>query len=177
MKLKVNKKSIDRLEADTKFKIKSILSNKQMLNEVGTLATDMLKFSSRKGTSPVTGEKFKRLTKPWIKRREKIAESTRVHPAYAKSRSNLTLSGQLMDSITHSVIGRTIRIVLDGFHEPYSIKTKTGISRVGKRIRNADLARYVTEAGRAFFGFGRVMEQKLLAQAKKIVIRYIRRNI
>jgi|694.fasta_scaffold02549_29 hypothetical protein len=177
MRLKINQKSIDRLESDVKFKLKSVLENKQMLNEVGTLAVDMLKFSSRKGTSPVTGEKFKRLSKPWIKKRAKIAESTRIHPAYSKSRSNLTLTGQLMDAITHSVVGRTVRIVFDGFHEPYSIKTKKGISRVGKRIRNADLARFVAEAGRAFFGFGRVMEQKLLAQAKKIVIRYIRRNI
>jgi hypothetical protein len=177
VKLKVNQKSIDRLEQETKDRLNRVLSNREMLNEVGTLATELLKFTSRKGTSPQTGEKFKPLSKGWINKRDKISESTRTHQAYSKRRSNLTLTGQLMDAINHSVIGRTIRITIDGIHEPYKMKTRNGLSTVGKRIRNSDLARYVAEAGRSFFGFSRALEEKLLTQAKKIVIRYIRRNL
>ena len=177
MKLKLNQKSLDRLEADTKARLNRVLSNKEMLGEVGDMAIDMIRQNTRKGTSSVTEEKLAPLSKPWMKTRERIASSQGTHPAYAKKRSNLTLSGQLLDSLKRSVAGRMVTIFFDGMHIPYRMQTRNGISRVGKLIKNSKLAQYVAEQGRPFFGFSKAFELKLLTQVKRIVIRYIRRNL
>ena len=177
MKLKLNQKSLDRVEADTKARLNRVLSNKEMLGEVGDLAVDLIRQTTRKGTSTVTDQRFKPLSKPWIKKRDKIASSQGTHPTYAAKRSNLTLSGQLIDSIKRSVVGRMVTIFFDGSHLPYRMKTRNGISRVGKIISNSKLAQYVADGGRPFFGFSKAFESKLLTQVKKVVIRYIRRNL
>lgn len=177
MKLKLNRKSLDRIEADTKARLNRVLSNKEMLGEVGDMAIDMIRQNTRKGTSTVTDQKFAPLSKPWIKTRDRIASSQGTHPTYAKKRSNLTLSGQLLDSMKRSVVGRMVTIFFDGTHIPYRIQTRNGISRVGKLIKNSRLAQYVAEQGRPFFGFSKAFESKLLAQVKRVVIRYIRRNL
>jgi hypothetical protein len=216
MRLKFNKQSLRMLESDTKARINRVISNKELLNEVGTLAVETLKFTARKGISPETGSRFNGLSKEWKDEREKIAEATPTHPAYSKSRSNLTLTGQLMDSIRHSsaVTYRSIiiRIFLAGTHKPYRKKYmesftrkkpkrrvrlakilkgfqtsmggtgyvntgRSGFYKVGKEIENSKLAQYVTERGRPFFGFSQVLKDKLLTQIKRIVIRYIRRNL
>lgn len=177
MKLKLNQKSLDRLEADTKARLNRVLSNKEMLGEVGDMAIDMIRQNTRKGTSSVTDEKLAPLSKPWIQKRDRIASSQGTHPAYAKKRSNLTLTGQLLDSLKRSVAGRMVTIFFDGMHIPYRMQTRKGISRVGKLIKNSKLAQYVAEQGRPFFGFSKAFESKLLAQVKRVVIRYIRRNL
>lgn len=177
MKLKLNQKSLDRLEADTKARLNRVLSNKEMLGEVGDMAIDMIRQNTRRGTSSVTDEKLAPLSKPWMKTRERIASSQGTHPAYAKKRSNLTLSGQLLDSLKRSVAGRMVTIFFDGMHIPYRMQTRKGISRVGKLIKNSKLAQYVAEQGRPFFGFSKAFELKLLTQVKRVVIRYIRRNL
>jgi hypothetical protein len=84
---------------------------------------------------------------------------------------------------------------MDGTHQPYrkkymesfTRKTKggkttvntgrSGFYKVGKEISNLKLAQYVSEAGRPFFGFSERLKDKLLTQMKKVVIRYIRRNL
>jgi len=177
VKLKLNQKSLDRLEADTRERLTRVLSNKEMLGEAGDMMIDMIRQNTRKGTSTVTDQKFAPLSKPWMKTRDKIASSQGTHPTYSKRRSNLTLSGQLLDSLKRSVVGRAVRIFFDGTHIPYRIQTKKGISRVGKLIKNSRLAQYVAEQGRPFFGFSKAFESKLLTQVKRVVIRYIRRNI
>jgi hypothetical protein len=199
MKLVFNKASLDRLEKDTKDRINRVIQNHQLINELGKIAVDTLKFTARKGISPETGERFKTLSKGWRKERDRISEASPTHPAYSKNRSNLTLTGQLLDAIkfTYSVTTRSIfiRLFMDGTHQPYrkkymesfTRKTKggkttvntgrSGFYKVGKEISNLKLAQYVSEAGRPFFGFSERLKDKLLTQMKKVVIRYIRRNL
>jgi hypothetical protein len=216
MKLVFNKASLDRLEKETKDRINRVIQNPQLINELGKIAVDTLKFTARKGISPETGERFKPLSKSWKNEREKIAEASPTHPAYSKTRSNLTLTGQLLDAIkfTYSVTTRSIfiRLFMDGTHQPYRKKYmesfvrkkkkrkvnlgrtvkgfeksfggmsyvntgRSGFYKVGKEISNLKLAQYVTEAGRPFFGFSERLKDKLLTQMKKVVIRYIRRNL
>jgi hypothetical protein len=200
MKLVFNKASLDRLEKETKDRINRVIQNPQLINELGKIAVDTLKFTARKGISPETDQKFKQpLSKSWRKERERIAEATPTHQAYSKNRSNLTLTGQLIDAIkfTYSVTTKSIfiRLFMDGTHQPYrkkymesfTRKTKggkttvntgrSGFYKVGKEISNLKLAQYVSEAGRPFFGFSERLKDKLLTQMKKVVIRYIRRNL
>ena len=213
LKLKLNEKTLKRVEDDTRERLNRVLSNRDLLNEVGALAIDMMRQSIRKGISPLTGVRFNRLSKSWEAKRENIARTSPTHPAYAKTRSNLTLTGQLVDSISRFIKGKIITLQFTGTHQPYVAKYKefflrkkpkrrvrlnkgpikgfqssfgglsavdtgrSGNYKIGKEMSNEKLAQYVEEQGRPFFGFAETMKQKLLTQVKRIVIRYIRRNL
>lgn len=106
--------------------------------------------------------------------RKYISQSTKTHPAFSVNRSNLTITGQLLDAMTRTIssTGRLTLKFIDSIHRPYKIKTPKGIRDIGKPIRNDELAEYVN-AARPFFW----VRDSLLPQLKKIVLKHIRRKL
>lgn len=176
IKLKYKPISIDKIEADVKEKIKRLTNDDQLLRQIGDRMIQDIQFQARKGTNPVTGGRFIPLSPKWIKEREKIAQAQSVHPAFKSNRSNVTITGQLLDALKQRVVGRLLVIFFDGIHKPYEAKRVRdpgkGNRKIGKPLENSLLAQYVNEI-RPFFS----VREKLLPQLKSIVIRYIRRRL
>lgn len=168
--------SIKVAEDDVRKKLKKLTQDEELLNQIGDRMIQDLKFQARKGTNPVTGGKFIPLSPKWIKERQKIAEAQSVHETFKANRSNVTITGQLLDALRRNVLGRKLIIFFDGIHKPYKAKrvrnTGQGNRTIGKPIKNSLLAEYVNQI-RPFF----IVREKLLPQLKSIVIRYIRRNL
>ncbi|HNC40322.1 MAG TPA: hypothetical protein PK522_00910 [Nitrosomonas sp.] len=165
-------------EEEFRNRLNKMIKDPVLLNELGDVMIKDIKFTARKGVNPITGGKFIPLSKKWIAEREKISQSTPVNDAFKPARSNVTLSGQLLDALRRSATNGILSIFFDGIHRPYRAKysemrKKQATTRqIGKPIPNNELAQYVNEI-RPFF----YVREKLLPQLKTVVIRYIRRNL
>jgi hypothetical protein len=189
---KVSDQSIKDVEQSVRDVFEKVIKNEKMLSEVGETVVTDIKFQTRRGVSPVTGERFKPLKQSWINKREAIAFVSSTDPAFSKNRSNLTLSGQLLDALRMSVAGvGKIKLFFEGSHQPYLAKYveifkrkrpvrggfttirkgRSGSRQVGNILPNELLAQYVAENGRPFMGVRDTLKPRL----NRIVIAYIRR--
>jgi hypothetical protein len=173
IKFKIKNASIDKIESDIRRKAEALIKNPEILNELADTVIQDIKYQTKRGVSAKTGERLMGLSDSWKKRRAKIASSISTGELFSVNRSNLTLSGQLLDSISKK-ISSVVTIFFDGDHMPYRVRRKdgTGSYNVGERIKNEKLAEYVQEK-RPFFA----VRDSLIPRLKKIVIKYIRRNI
>ncbi|MBL0233182.1 MAG: hypothetical protein IPQ08_05915 [Chitinophagaceae bacterium] len=122
MKLSFKRISIDVAEKSIKEKVNSILNEPELMNSIGDAIIKDIRFQTRRGVSSINGERFKPTSKAWRNKREKIAEATSTNDAYSKNRSNLTLTGQLLDSLRKAVNGKSVKIFFAGVHMPYKQK-------------------------------------------------------
>jgi hypothetical protein len=175
LNLKVNEDSLRALEDNTRKAFEKVIRNKELLNDIGeTIITD-IKFQTRRGNSIPTQGKLKPLTSKWKDKRANIADQIKTGEAYSKNRSNLTLSGQLLDSLKTRIKGAgQIIIEAVGSRTPYLYSTKKTVkSRKQKHEpTNEELAQYVKEQGRPFLGIRDAIKDRI----KKDIIAFIRRS-
>ena len=176
--LKFKGVSIDTAEEAIKTKLTKMIKSPELLDQLGDVMIKDIKFQARRGVNSITGGKFIPLSKKWIAEREKISQAQPVNEAFKANRSNVTLSGQLLDSLRRLSSNGILKIFFQGIHRPYrakysEIRKKQASTReIGKPIENSKLAQYANEI-RPFF----YVREKLLPQLKSVVIRYIRRNL
>lgn len=163
-----------------------IIQQQKLIDEVAETIINDIQYQTRRGKSAITGSGFLPLKKKWIDIRTDIINHspTIIHKAASPKRSNLTLSGQLISSIRHKITGRgRVKFYFDGDHRPYSVMRKvrngssslttgTGVRTIGETIKNSDLATYVEEQGRPFFGIRPQIEKRVI----RIIIASIRKN-
>jgi hypothetical protein len=183
--VKLDSKSVDNAEKSVRESFNKVINNQVLLKELGeTIITD-IKFQTRKG-------KFKPLSKDWIAERKQIAKATATAQSFSPARSNLTLTGQLIDSLKIlTAKAGNILIGFAGIHTPYKAQyrkswyrigaagkktlitsNKSGVRTIGARVANEDLAKYVAEQGRDFVK----VRPTLIPVLKQKVINYIRRS-
>lgn len=118
----------------------------------------------RKGINPKTGRNYKRLTENWIERKSRLAGKNVTHRSYRKNKSNLTFTGQLIDSIRFFFNKTKFRVEIEviGKHKPY-----IGVNgkNLGRSRTNADIAEALEDQGRPLVS----LSKKLL---RDIRIRY-----
>lgn len=178
MNVKFNESSIAGMEKRLIKRFNKIIQSEELAADVAKVIIDDIKFQTKSGKSiPNNMRRFKKLSPRWIGERKRIAESNPTSDVYAPDRSNLSLTGQLLDSLKWERLKNgIIEIGFAGIHKAYSIKRIRGKNagknvQVGKNIPNEDLARYVSEV-RPFMG----IRSTVVARIKKIVIGYIRRS-
>lgn len=115
--------------------------------DLAQFVAEEVKQTVRDGIDPAGGE-FPALSKEWIERREKLAAVNSTHKDFSPSRSNLTFTGQLMDSLKTilKLTSNSAKIIMEytGTHKGYiGLKGKRG-----KAISNKRLAGYLQESGR-----------------------------
>ena len=189
--IEFDKKQIMALGEDLKKSFNHIIQSESLIKEIADTIIKDIQFQTRRGKSLVTGDKLKPLSESWIKFRERFIEKGSPHPAASPKRSNLTLSGQLLDSMQYKNIGKgKIKFYFDGVHKSYKVPYlqyyerkikgkkqivntgRSGIRTVGEEINNSDLAKYVEEQGRPFFGIRPQIEKRVV----RLIIAQIRRN-
>jgi hypothetical protein len=142
--ISVNTKNLTKLMKKHKDKITRALTSSTLLKQVGDEMIKDIRYQTRRGLGGEDGderESLKPLSKSWKESRKEIASrGGQTHQAFSANRSNLTLSGQLLDSI--SIVdydGPTVTIGFKGVHVPYQIpylkyfvrkknKRKTGVN-------------------------------------------------
>ena len=192
MEIKVDLSGLSKRVKKLDETIKLALTREPLLKEIGETAIKDIQFQTRRGINGEDSSKLKPLTRDWVKRRGDLAKrGVPTHAAFSKGRSNLTITGQLLDSIKIKIIkGATVMIGFTGMHKGYSIpylssfkrKTKdgtqlvnsnrSGMTNPGDEISNAELASHISKS-RPFFS----IRPEMINRFKSIVIRYIRRNI
>lgn len=164
MRVEINEESLKKVEANVRKAFDNVVKSKEMMNEIGSLLIQDIRFETRRGNSIPFGSKLKPLKDSTIKTRKYLDGRIRTGDAYSPRRSNLTMSGQLLDSLSYIIEGAgKIAIKLLGTRQPYT---------PGSRPRaNAEVGKYVAEAGRPFVG----VTDKTKGRINKLIVRAIRR--
>lgn len=175
IQIKFDPESIKRVEVQTREAFNKVIANKKLLDEVGQTVVDDIKFQTRRGQSIPTGSRLKPLSKRWVETRGQIGEATDTQETFSPKRSNLTLTGQLLDSLTWRIVGKgLIETLFKGEkRRPYFIKPKTkkGVRKIESKISNEQLAEFV-QKDRPFVG----VRDQVVKRIRLIVISYLRRS-
>lgn len=148
---------------------------------VGTLAGDRKLANSikelivnkmRNGFLP-SGKRIKKLKKTTVELRRKLAEINKTHPDFSPKKSNLTFSGQFLDSFKaiFERVGRVVQIKI----------SPTGINKGGKNldrtrkrgISNEKIGEFQIALGRDY----RPISNKKKAEIKKLVVKRLRKKL
>lgn len=168
---KINEKSLQNVEKNVREAFDKVIRSNAMMNEIGAVVTNDVKEQTRKGKSIPNGSKLKALSSKWIDRRKELAKSNDTDEAYQAEKSNLTFTGQLLNSIRFIIPGPgKIKIFFDGMHDPY--KNKDG-ENIGGRVSNQLIADGQTERGRPFVGVRPVIERRI----GRIIRTYLKRAL
>jgi hypothetical protein len=173
MKIKVNEKSIKTSELAIKSAVQKVLANKKMLQEVGDVVVEDIRFQARRGNFEKVGVASGPFSSGWLRLRRKIALNGKTHEAYSLNRKNVTLTGELLDALTSKVLrSGVIKFLFEGRHKKYQYKGIDGtIKNAGSSSSNADIAAGLEKQGFRFFRVREALQPRL----KRIVISYIRR--
>jgi hypothetical protein len=134
------KKAFDNIER----KLKKVTTSKKLLNQIGEFLVEDVKATTRKGRV-VDDEKFKGnsklkpSTKKWRKKYETVNSTGE---AYSTNKSNLTFTGELINSIVYKISGGKLTVFARGTHSQY-----TGLKggKIGKRVKNSDIIKFQSE--------------------------------
>lgn len=176
MAVKVNVKGFTGVEASIKKTFKAVSENKQMLDEIGKIAVERMKGEARRQT-PLQGKKKgsfpagypAEATKLY---REYIARFNQTHPVYGRGRKNLTITGQLIESLTYKVKDGVIRFFVEGKRRPY--RGKNGIIK-GQELSNSKIYQHLIDENVKFRFIG--IDPKLTKRITNIVKRTMRRAL
>jgi len=149
------------------------LTDKRLMKDIGGFSAQRIQTETRKGKSLVTGKRLKKI-KPITKTlRDILSRYNRVARAFVANKSQLTFSGQLLDSIkfTADATKNQADIFPSGSRRKLQ-KPLKGLK--GKEItNNVDLFKDLRARGFEFLG----LDKRAIAQIKKIILRDIRRKL
>lgn len=152
-----------------KKKFEKFLESDKWKDEAAELAITKIKGETRLQRFIGTGNKQPSLSPQWIKRKKELAKTNTRGTSYGPSKSNLTLTGQLLNSLKRVKSRYSVIIRAIGDRQPY--RTKNG--RSGQAPTNSQLAKWLAEKGRLFIGYN----DKLKVQIVKKVKEHIRRSL
>lgn len=171
IKAKLDEESVNRAKRLTEQLLNKVLTNRKMLNEVGELVVTDVVRQTRSGKT-ADGKPLPSLSEKWIKRRKQLATGG-TDPAYRPRKSNLTLSGQLLNSFEYFIQGPgKLLLKFTGIHKGYTYTKKNG--RTGKTGGNTP-NELIAEGQNKRTGFLGVRPQ-VVDRAKRIIVGYLRRS-
>lgn len=172
---KFNPEQIKKFDAELKIAFSKVVNNPRMMGEIGeSIVTDVVDQTRNKEKSIPLKSDLNLLKESWIKQRTWLQKYNQTDPTFEDGRSNLTFSGQLLNSLTYRVIGRgllrgVLEVFFDGIHHPYKGKNKV----LGKELTNDELSEYVAKAGRPVVG----VRPAIRLRINTIVKTYIKRAL
>jgi hypothetical protein len=163
------------IESNLRQTAKEILSNPALKQEVGTFAVERVKYQARAGKPFNATDKFPELKDSTVKNRKYLGKYNTTHDVFDPEFSNLTITGELLDSLASLDEGDTLlRIAFTGMHKPY-VGAKG--QRISKPIMNETLGKYLSEKGFNVFDKTLADKQQFVNRIKNICLGYIRRGL
>lgn len=128
-----------------KQRIKSV-ANELKQQKFGDHVAEQIVDKIRKdGHNFKTGRKHKPLKRSTIEMRKSLSKYNKTHPEYSASKSNLTFTGRLLNSIKARITAKSkgivMRIDVSGSHAPYKGKGRTHGSRQSNKSIREELAK------------------------------------
>jgi hypothetical protein len=151
-------------------KVQTIVDSGEGKTAIGVQAVKSIKGETRLQKDLKNERKQPSLEKSTVKQREYLESfGNNTGKNYGTAKSNLTMSGQLIESLTFEPVKGGVRIfVPDTLRTPY----KTG-GKGSKPITNAELAKHLKDQGREFIG----VDDKIKKILASLVQRFIRRSL
>lgn len=173
---KVNIKGLPQLTAALKKFINESASREEILLRIGIIGRESIIAKTRTGKNLVTGGKQKALKASTVKHREILAKSNPVQETFSAKRSNLTLTGQLLESIKiiPSKSKAEVNLVPKGTRKPYV--NKNGKSQKGTPT-NEDLTEYLSQKGFKFLGIDEPTKKQMIKAVKAFLRNEIKKSI
>lgn len=173
--IKIDTEKFLQIEPQLRDAAKEILSNDSLKQEVGDYAVERVKYQARIGAPYNATDSFPDLKDSTIKNREYLGRYNPPHSTFSPEFSNLTITGEFLDSLTAIQEGDTIlRLAFTGMHNVY--KGAKG-QRISKTIMNDTLAKYLSEKGFNVFDNTLRNKSQFINRIKTICQAYIRRGL
>lgn len=170
---KVTIKGVDKVKQSVIDTFERIKSNEQMLLDIGNKTVELTKAFNRAGKSP-TGKRHPQNSESWEYTKIALTKTNKPSEFYQYGLSNVTFTGQLLESIKLFKINRSkgsVEIDASGQRAPY--KNLDGSVQKSKPPTNQKLVEYLKEKGRIIFGINKQMQNVI----NKIVRSYINAEI
>jgi hypothetical protein len=177
-KVKVNRDSITQKVSGFVKRLEGETKREELLTQIGNEVIKDIQRETRsrrgfksKEEARVFGSKRTKLpdlAESTIENRRSIARREQTQATYSDKRSNLTLTGQLLDSLKMFISRGVLKIRPDGKRRPYKTIKK---SRAKRPPSNDELAVHLEDKGFIFMG----IDDKSLKKIKTISIRFLRR--
>ena len=161
---KVVIKGIKGVEESTRKVLQKAINSQELLNEVAVLVQRNIIGSARQGKTQ-DGVALKPLSKSWVERRKKLSEVNSTGTFYKPSKSNLSFTGQLLDSFTYEIsrVNATIRLFFKGSRKPYKGIKKAALEGPAT---NRELAEQI-EQDRPFVFIGEKLNKIIVNKVKR----------
>jgi len=161
-------------------RVKDAMDPKEF-DSIGKYTVNQIKGFTREGKDLTRDRSQPPLAPVTIEHRKYLQENNRTPSYMSPDRSNLTVIGALLNSITHKVVKlkkanvtrfKLIIFLKDGKHPGYKGKSGKKIKRK-KPPSFDDIAFYLKDIGREFLG----IDARIFENIKKKVVSAIRRNL
>jgi hypothetical protein len=166
-----------KLEMQFKDKVKF---NRQMNEEIGEFLVQRIRSEARRGRPLNKSRRFPNLKSSSVRSRDRLSRFNKTGGPFRPSLSNLTLTGQLLDSIKFEFARAkgVIEVFARGKRKPY----KTGPQRSARKTpissRNEILDAELRKKGfKAFTPQGIKAESRITKRINNIVKRFLRRSL
>ncbi len=173
--IKIDTAAFAKVESNIIARAKIVLGGSDLKKEVGDFAVERLKYQARIGKPFNNANYFPTLAPSTVANRQYLARHNVTHDVFSAERSNLTITGEFLDSLTWIDEGDAkLRLAFTGMHRHY-LGAKG--QRIGKTIMNETLAGYLKEWGFNVFDFSLATNTVFINRIKTICLRYIRRGL
>jgi len=164
-----------RLQADLVKRIEKAMDAEPLKQEIGIFATDRIRFEARRG-QPLNSERsFPKLKSLTVENREYLEKFNKTHRVFSPSRSNVSLTGQFLNSLGFQRIRFGVELLFLGSRKPY----RTGPNSVEKNPpTNAELAGHLSALGfKVFTKKGIESDRKFQNNIVRIVRKFLRSSL
>jgi len=151
----------------------SVIRNNDLLGEIGQFSVERIKYQARIGKPLNEDGDFRPLKQSTVKHRRYLEKHNPVHDTYKAQRSNLTLTGKLLDSLRYEVKRPgVLSLYFSGQHPGY----KTGAGSTN-RESNSQIIKWLFKKGFVVFDKSLNTNNKFKSRIKTMVLRHLRRAI
>lgn len=166
--LKNVKSSVEKL-------FEQIRTDKGLLDDVGANLVIQTQDFNRSGKSP-SGTRHEPISDEWIERKEALKQKNNPAPYYRRGASNLTFTGQLLQSIKFKInqSAGSVYLYMSGTRKPY--KNLDG-TLVENTPTNDELRGYLEERGWKIFGINKQIQNTTNRIVRKFITDKIKKSI
>ena len=178
---KVKITGIPELEKRIEETFGKVRESRQMRTEVGEFLVERIKGEARRGKPLNDDRSFPELRSVTQIIREDLAQQNATHPTFKVERSNITFTGQLVDSLRYLLLDKKIVIEVPNTRRR-KLKSKGVIveSQIGIRpaLTNKEVDRNLRRLGFDFYtAEGIESEERVLRRINNILKKFVRRAI
>ena len=161
---------VDNFSPAFKKKLKNAIREMSKKKTLNLISKRIAEYTRAQAANYGTGKKYAPLKRSTVKYRKYIAKKTRTHKSYKAEKANLTITGQLLDSINTRATGSgsAIKFIINvkGMHKKY---TGSKGKKIGKNVPNKTIRKGLAKINRDPIQDGKKIRIDLLKLFRKAV--------